>query len=410
MQNKILLSILIPTKNRAEYTLKVIQHILDIKDERFQLVIQDNSDTNQLETQLSGFLTDIRLNYFYDNRILSFVDNFSLGISNCKGEYVTIIGDDDGINPVILDIAAWASEKDIEAITPSLPLIYFWPQSGVFPENDNGVLTITDFTSEMKFYDTKKEIKKLLSNGCQDYLSFNLAKAYHGLVKRSVLVQLKEKTGHFIGGLSPDIYLSMGISLLINRILVIDYPLTISGICKKSGSSDSATGKHTGEIKDAPHLVGHQDYKWSEEIPKFYSVETIWGDSALAPLKELNSNLVGNFNIDAISAYCLMLYPKYKNEILRNLALNHKISDNSFLIKLHLLYGYVSGPFYYKIRRKLKSLVHRKSILRYNDVEDIQSAVTLINEKNQSKNEFLFKLNKNFTNKNKFFFKNLIFL
>ena len=99
MINEILLSILIPTRNREKYAIQVIKHILEFNNNNFQLVIQDNSDSKNLEILLDEYKYDSRLNYFYCGNILSFVDNFNLGISNCKGQYLTIIGDDDGINP-----------------------------------------------------------------------------------------------------------------------------------------------------------------------------------------------------------------------------------------------------------------------------------------------------------------------
>ena len=47
-----LLSIVIPTKNRQKYALSIIQTILSIKDYALELVIQDNSDTNELENSI----------------------------------------------------------------------------------------------------------------------------------------------------------------------------------------------------------------------------------------------------------------------------------------------------------------------------------------------------------------------
>ena len=241
MTNEILLSILIPTRNREKYAIQVIKHILEFNNNNFQLVIQDNSDSKNLEILLDEYECDSRLNYFYCGNILSFVDNFNLGISNCKGQYLTIIGDDDGINGEIFDITYWASLNKIDAISPSLSSIYFWQKSGVNREKDNGRLTIDHLSSNMSFRDTKKELIKFLNNGCHNYLNYNLGKAYHGVIKKSVLEKIKIKTGRYVGGLSPDIYLSIAISLIIDKVLIIDYPLTISGICKKSGSSDSAT-------------------------------------------------------------------------------------------------------------------------------------------------------------------------
>lgn len=375
MENNPLLSILIPTRNREKFALNVIQHILSIENSKFQIVIQDNSDTNILETLLSDLRNDPRLRYYYHSEILSFVDNFSLGISNCKGEYVTIIGDDDGVNPLIFDFCEWALKNNIKAITPTLPVIYFWPQSGVKTANDKGVLTISGTSCNIKSVDSKKEVIKFLKRGCLDYLEYDLAKAYHGIVKRSVLEEIKSKTGKYIGGLSPDIYLSIAISLLVEKVLHVDYPLTISGICNQSGSSDSATGRHTGELKNAPHFNGHTNYEWSTEVPPFYSVETIWGDSALAAIRDLKKNtLFDYFREDILSIHCMMTYPVYKSLILSNLQNNHRILNKYHLIYL-IMFKEIIMSFVKKHAKFLeKRVFNRRTYKVFDSVIDMKSA------------------------------------
>lgn len=381
MGNNVLLSILIPTKNRIEYTFEVVKHILSLTDNRFELVIQDNSSSVALQNLLieNGFCNDKRLFYNYTQEELSFVDNFGKAIDNCSGDYVIIIGDDDTINPKIIDIAQWAYINDIDAVTPTLPLVYNWPGSGVNSLKESGYLDVVNFNCSARFFDARNEVLKLLENGCQNYLDFNLAKAYHGIVKKSKLDEIKNQVGYYIGGLSPDIYLSVAVSLLVDRVLVIDYPLTISGICKKSGSADSATGKHTGDLKQAPHFKGHDTYKWSELIPEFYSVETIWGDSAVAALTDLGENkLLRKFSVSAISAYCYVSYPKYKEYIIQNIIRNSTNKNSNLIVKLFLLRGFLKIQLSL-LKRKVKNRINNKTKLDYFDnINSIDVAVKVI--------------------------------
>ena len=373
-----LLSILIPTRNRQEYAFLVAKHVLKIDDRRLQLIIYDNSDSNKLEALLSHCLTDPRIKYFYNGAVLSFVDNFSLGIGKCEGEYVTIIGDDDGINPLMMSIVDWASKNKIEAISPSLPLVYNWPGSGANLESGNGRLIISEISCEAIFCDSKREVRNFLENGCLNYLSYNLAKVYHGLIKKSVLEKIKYITGKYIGGLSPDIYLSIASSLLVEKVLIIEYPLTISGICKKSGSSDSASGKHTGELTKAPHFIGHENYLWSKNVPAFYSVETIWADSALAAIADLKGNeLIRHFRIDILSAHCVKLYPQFRSLIIKNLAHNYNTSVNSLLIKYRRLSGLITLSVKRLAKKVVNKIFNKKSLI-FIDVADIERAATIV--------------------------------
>ena len=73
-------------------------------------------------------------------------------------------------------------------------------------------------------------------------------------MKKECLEEIRTKTGRYFNGLSPDIYSVVALSLVSKNNVFIDYPFTISGICKTSGSADSATGRHTGKWEDAPHF------------------------------------------------------------------------------------------------------------------------------------------------------------
>lgn len=378
MDDRIILSILIPTKNREKYAINVIHQILNINSNKFQLVIQDNSNSNDIEYNIKEFQDDKRLSYYHENRLLSFVDNFNLGINRCKGEYIIIIGDDDGINPNIISIAEWASENKIDAITPSLPIIYFWPHSKINRVSINGTLQINKFTCNIKSVNPKLELIKFLQNGCLNYLEYNLAKLYHGIIRKSVLDKIKDKTGRYVGGLTPDIYLSVATSLLIDKVIIIDYPLTISGICGESGSSDSATGKHTGKLSDAPHFKGHEKYEWSNNIPPFYSVETIWADSALAAINDLKKTIfLKYFRMEFLSIYCMLKYPQFKKLIINHLKMNQKKSKNKIKFIFRLFFGYINVEFYKFCRLKKRILNkingNNKQVI-VNNIENINKA------------------------------------
>jgi Glycosyltransferases involved in cell wall biogenesis len=319
MKSKFLLSVIIPTKNRQKYVLGAVEQILNINDNRIQIIIQDNSDDDTLLESLQNYkAVNERLKYNYTPGIISFVDNFSIAVGLADGEYVCIIGDDDGILPYIIEVVEWASKNNIKAIKPELNAVYFWPNSEATKnKKDNGYLNISKITARSKVCNTYNGVIKLLKQGGQNYLSLNLVKLYHGIIKKECLNNIKEVTGKYFGGLSPDIYISVALSLIIKSVVVIDVPLTISGICNKSGSADSATGRHTGNLEDAPHFHGHNNYKWSDLVPQFYSVETIWADSTLAAINDMKYvEVLDNFNVSALATKCIRKYPIYKKLII----------------------------------------------------------------------------------------------
>ncbi|MGL5350489.1 MAG: glycosyltransferase family 2 protein [Cetobacterium sp.] len=388
MKKEYLLSILIPTKNREEYLIETVNQILKINNQKIQIVIQDNSDISVYDNLKKCILNNNNIKYNYTPGILSFVKNFDIGIEICDGEYICLIGDDDGIMPQIISIVEWAKNNNQKVIKPSLNTVYFWPNSEVKSNlNDNGNVIINKISGNVKIYNSRNELKKLLRQGCQDYLGLGMAKLYHGIVKKEVLEEVKNKVGKYVGGLSPDIYIAVAISLVVDEVVEIDFPLTIPGICKKSGSSDSSTGKHTGKLEDAPHFRGHTSYNWSELVPKFYSVETIWADSCLAAINDFSEKeILKEFNLEFLTLDCLKKYSNYKEFILKNYKNQHKIIDykkglNYFIYSLK---NFISRVVKVLKRQALKLVIRKQ--YKFEKIENISFAVELIQQELNKEN------------------------
>lgn len=375
-----LLSIILPTRNRQEYAYHMISIFTEFKNKNIQLIVQDNSDDNRLEDLISNDIKDSRIHYNYTEGKVSFVENFNIAIDLSEGEYVTIIGDDDCTLIEIVDIAKLASEKKIDAVKFGLNAVYFWPESGALKKGlDNGQLFLRAESYSVLECDPKDEVLRFLRSGGENYLSYNLVKLYHGLVKRELLEKIKLKTGHYIGGLSPDIYISIALSLEAKSVLVLNFPFTVSGICKGSGSSNSATGKHTGKIEDAPHFYGRDKYVWSKYVPKFYSVETIWADSALSALSDLKrKDLLKEFNIKKNAILCARKHREFSGLIREHMisSLNKNYSRNTFRFEIQF-----SKLEHFIKRVYSKIFKYSSKVSKHSHVSNIDEAVKLINNK-----------------------------
>jgi glycosyltransferase involved in cell wall biosynthesis len=369
-----ILSVIVPTKNRAKYANKTVRQILQVCGKDVEIVVQDNSTDDILEKMLADIkrLENLKYNHIYE--LLSFVDNFDQALQLATGEYVIMVGDDDGVTTGLLKTVIWAKEREIDVIRPNLNIVYFWPGSRVFPkEIDNGRLKIVSSSKRIHWEQAANGVCELLKNGCQDYLECELVKIYHGIVKRKLLDKIKESTGRYVGGLSPDIYLSVALSLVFEKSMVcVDIPLTISGICGGSGSSQSSTGEHTGKLKDAPHFKGHISYKWSKQVPAFYSVETIWADSALAAIRDIAPRKAGNFRYEKLLDVCLRKYPVYREVAIAGYRENKGNKIKYYLWKIGEL-----------ARRSKKSICYRlrkHHIEEWEEVEDILQASNICEE------------------------------
>lgn len=390
------LSILIATKNRIKYCINAIEAILRIKSEYFELVIQDNSDTYELRNYVEK-IKDRRLIYNYTPPPFSSIDNFNAVIDLAKGKYVCLIGDDDGINPEIIDLVIWMEKNNLEAIVPGLNAVYRWPDTCRAVkqfEHMDGFLEISKITGEINSFDTRKELIHLLQNGCVDYLNYKLPKFYHGIVLKEKLDLIKKEVGFYIGGLSPDIYTAVALTKYLPIIHTIDYPVTIPGICILSTSADSATKTAIGKLEDAIHFRNREFYEWSNLIPRFYCPESISAESAIASIQNLNrTELLDIFEITSLTSILIKRHSGYKNIILESFYSNKEIKNliikkiwiliinlNSLLLK----YRYLKYRLLSKIKRHNKIIdVNYMQVPNITNIDESMKKLIAVLESNK---------------------------
>lgn len=330
-----LLSIIIPTRNRQVYCIESLKSILVDIDERCEIVIQDNSNNNSLETLIKE-LNSNHIVYNYNKAALSFIDNFEEALMLSKGKYFIILGDDDSTTKDILPIVEWMDRENIESISSSYVVDYIWPNDNI-EKYRNGYLTIPNYKGKVIDVDVEKSLDALIRNGFLSYQVFNLPRTYHGIVKRSCIDKVKEIGGRYFGGLTPDIYSTVALACIIKKHKVIDFPFSIAGACPASATVNATVGGHSGELEHAPHFKNRGEYSWEDIIPKYYSVETIWAETAIKALKDMRyRNWFENFNMYKLYIYGIYINRKYilKLSFIETLKLNGKIKVT--LVK-HLL-------------------------------------------------------------------------
>ena len=316
-----LLSIVIPTKNRQKYAALTVKQIYNVTDSRTQIVVCDNSDECGLLELINGQVDDVdkRIDYFYTKKPIPGVDNYALGIEKSKGKYICCIGDDDGVLGYIIDFVEWADKNEIEAIRPGVQASYLWP--GAVKDFPHGCVNLAKYSADFYYSNSKLERDKILESGCEGFSASSIIKAYHGIVRKDLYEQIKNSTGRYCGGLSPDIYLSFALTSFADKVLCLNVPLTIFGVCGQSTTADGMNRTNVGKLESAPHFVG-QKYEWSQQVPRFYCGRTIWADSALHALYDLKCYDYNKLSIEKMSAFCLINYPEFKNEIMDNFKRN----------------------------------------------------------------------------------------
>src|SRR5687767_197530 len=93
----LLISVVIPTYNRADYIARTIQSVLQQTYASFELIVVDDGSTDNTETVVSSF-TDTRINYHKKaNAERAAARNY--GVRKANGLYITFLDSDDLFMP-----------------------------------------------------------------------------------------------------------------------------------------------------------------------------------------------------------------------------------------------------------------------------------------------------------------------
>ncbi|UPH70236.1 glycosyltransferase [Abyssibius alkaniclasticus] len=313
-----ILSIVMPTHNRAQYAGPAIAGILDYPSRDFELVVSDTSSDGRLTAFLAErpeLRNDPRLVLIRPEGPSNLTENHNSAVAAARGTYVCIIGDDDGVSKSLFDAVNWAAKKDVGAISHRILANYAWPdfRSKLVGAGHASRLYLPRRLEPPKWRIAAADLEALLDRGLQG--THETPRCYHGLIKRQKLEQVKERTGAYFHGSSPDMSGAVSLACILERYIEIDIPLTIPGASAKSNSGRSAMNTHKGALLSESQTSSFEHSGWARGVPKFFSVETVWAHAGLTSLIALAPDQLQKFNFVHFLALCRARHPEFDAEI-----------------------------------------------------------------------------------------------
>jgi glycosyltransferase involved in cell wall biosynthesis len=342
---KILLSIVIPTRNRINTAYCCAKQTLAVTNSAdIEVIVHDCSDIEALGPKLED-LCDTRLRYFHIDPV-SMTENWNTAIQKVRGEYVIFIGDDDGVLPDIYELCKWAQRNNIPALGHEISALYLWPD---YPDKKlSSTLYIYPCDGKLKYYNGKKEFTKCISSGyCNNF--HRLPHLYHGIIKMEYLNEIKKKSGCFFDGTCPDYYSAFSLSLTLKEYCVVSFPFTYNGGCGESNAGRGITNIN------AKHLQEYQNFKWPSELPDNAKYMNVYIAESL--YRVLNNfgmlNLLKTYNFSELYASCIVSKQFYKD--IRGLLTRYfKLKYHSFSVYFILLFYYIVKDVFHKTIIKIK--------------------------------------------------------
>lgn len=323
---KLILSVIIPTKNRYKYLKECLLIINDFNRCDFEIVVHDNSENN---VEILSFIDETycpNLKYYHDPQYLTVSQNSDSAIKYASGQYVVFIGDDDCITETLIDLCWLLNEFNVDACNVGMAG-YYWPDVDL----KNTTLNYFKFKRQnYKFQNvnTMEELKRCINLGGQS-LGL-LPRVYHAVLSREVLSCIKKQHGTCFPGPSPDMANAVASSFFVKTQLYFDAPLLVSGSSAQSTAGMALRGTHKKKLKEVTHLGADIMSVWDPIVPALWLQYTIWPASLLLALKTSNQKvLINGFNRYPMLARIILRHPDYIDEL--------KPFVNDFISKAMLL-------------------------------------------------------------------------
>lgn len=273
-------SIVIPTRNRPETLEGTLRTCLAQTFEDFEIVVCDNcGDPRTRDVVRSA--SSSKINYVRSDVALAMSDNWERALSQAQGDFVTILGDDDGL---LLHGLQEADERirtmDLKVLVMA-QVIYFWP--GL---EGTGIPANTLIVPRM--HPRRVSRARRMLQGAVYYLpnTPGLPSFYNSFVHRDIVPKLRAKTGKVFNGASPDWYSGLAIAALVDRYGTGGVPLRIAGGSRKGNGLATLQGGSSQVADEFVRLNMMSGLKWNPKVPNVPKSVSALAAECLQQVKE----------------------------------------------------------------------------------------------------------------------------
>jgi glycosyltransferase involved in cell wall biosynthesis len=288
------ISILIPTRDRAELLASAIKSCLSQKYDNCTFIVSDNASIDHTREVVSGF-RDPRLRYLNTGSRLSMADNFEYALSHALPGYVLSIGDDDALMPDALEyLDALIDETHAEAIGGRWNC-YFWGSFPLEAVRNNLYLWLGQGFSVKT---SSVEVRRALHFNYS--YTHKLAGLYYGLISTKLVDRLRSR-GKFFHSVTPDAYSAFACSLASESYVFSHKPFVLAG---QSGKSNGASQLLNVDSSEASKFLAENTHAFNKSLV-YCPAESIIMADAFLQLGSVHPDLTQDFPL-SISRVCAM--------------------------------------------------------------------------------------------------------
>ncbi len=257
-------SVVIPTRERPQTLRSTLQTCLDQDFDDYEVVVCDNHGSPATREVVEAFASP-RVKYVRAPRPLSMGDNWELAVGHAAGEYVTVLGDDDGLlSHALAELDRLVARTGARAVRWS-GACYTWPNVAVEGE---GNYLVMPFFRELHTVQAADAIAGVI--GFREHYAY-LPMLYNAVIHRDLLAELRGKAGRLFANGYPDVYSGFTFAHLAGTYVSVSLPMSVSGL--SGGSSGVAVlyvRDHSPVAADFYRLnagAGRAPHPWVPDLP-----------------------------------------------------------------------------------------------------------------------------------------------
>lgn len=231
----LLISIVIPTRNRLSLVKDAIYSVIHQGYPHWECVVFDNNSEESFEQDIAAF-NDSRIRYIRSETFLPVTDSWNRAIDAATGDYITLLGDDDGLTPDFMSCIEFIVKQHQNPDFVYTSLFQFF-HPGVAPWKPEGY--VIDLRYGL-FFEGRDDICKIDPRHAQQAvvgsLDFRRNFAFNMqsfCFSKSFLNSLRFD-GKVFHSPFPDYYLA-NVAMALGKVITISpKPISIAGVSKKS--------------------------------------------------------------------------------------------------------------------------------------------------------------------------------
>lgn len=220
-------SIVIPTRGGGRTLPATLKTCFDQEFDDFEVIVCDNCSDPDVKIAVDGFASP-KIRYLRSETPLAMSSSWELAVSQARGEFVTVLGDDDGLMPHALRVLDFLLRHiDTPAIRWNAAF-YLWPDIAL--DGEANYLRLPT-GGEVEMRSSREMINNILKfTHCYS----NLPMLYNSVVRRSLLDEIRQKTGRLFLTRYPDVCSGFLIAASVERYASTSIPMSVAGLSHKS--------------------------------------------------------------------------------------------------------------------------------------------------------------------------------